>query len=271
MQAKRSVTRGARLALIAAAALSLVGCDVVVSSMNASGKAQDEWTRTYPITPDGRLELVNRNGAIDVVATGGQQIEIRAERIARANSNDAAKELLQRVQIKEEVGASLVRLETVLPSGGGFGHRAEVRYHVRVPASISVRVRNTNGQVRVEGLAGDVRAETTNGGVRGKDLTGAIEASTTNGGVELTVDALAPGGIRAETVNGGVELLVPDDIKAEIRAACVHGGIRVKGLTIDGENSRNRVEGKVNGGGPRISLETTNGGIALSAGSKVGK
>jgi hypothetical protein len=271
MHAKRCLILGFRLALVAAAATSLVACDVVVSSMNASAKAQDEWSKTYPIAQNGRLELVNMDGLIEVLATDGQQIEVRAERIARGNTDEAAKELLKQVQIKDSATPDLVRIETVLPSSTGFGRRGEVRYHLKVPAGLSVRLRNTNGQVRVEGIRGDVRAETTNGGVKGRDLSGTVEASTTNGGVDLEMNALAAGGIKAETVNGGVQLTVPENVRAQIRATCVHGGVNISGLTVDGETSRTRVEGRVNGGGPSIALETTNGGITVRAGTSAGK
>jgi hypothetical protein len=271
MQAKRFLILGIRMAVVATAALSLAACDVVVSSMNANAKAQDEWVRTYPIAPNGRLELVNVDGLIEVLATDGQQIEVRAERIARGNTDEAARALLKQVEIRETVAQDHVRLETVLPSSTGFGRRGEVRYHLKVPAGLSVRLRNTNGQVRVEGIRGDVLAETTNGGVRGRDLSGAVEANTTNGGVELEMNALAAGGIKAETTNGGVQLTVPENVKAELRATCVHGGVNVSGFTVDGQNSRKHVEGRVNGGGPKIALETTNGGITVRAGSSAGK
>lgn len=271
MQAKRILALGTRWAAVTAAAVSLGACDVVVSSMQANAKAQDEWSRTYPIAANGRVELVNTSGIIEVLATDGHQVEVRAERIARANTDQAARDLLKQVEIKEEASPDLIRLETVLPSGTGFGRHGEVRYHLKVPSSISVRLRNTNGQVRVEGIKGDVRAETTNGGVRGRDLSGTVEASTTNGGVVLEMNALASGGLRAETTNGGVEVTVPENVRAEIRATCVHGGVSVNGLSVDGETSRNRVEGKVNGGGPKISLETTNGGIRLRAGASAEK
>jgi hypothetical protein len=267
MHAKRFFIFGARLGLVAAAALSLAACDVVVNSMNNSAKAQDEWSKTYSITPNGRLELVNTNGLIEVLATDSPQIEVRAERIARANTEDAAKELLKQVQIKETVAADQVKLETALPSGVGFGRSGEVRYHLKVPAGLSVRLHNTNGTVRVEGLRGEVKAETTNGGVRGRGLSGAVDASTTNGGVDLEIAALAPGGVKAETTNGGVQLVVPENVKADFSANTAHGGVNVSGLTVDGETSRTHVAGRVNGGGPKIALETTNGGISVRAGA----
>lgn len=38
------------------------------------------------------------------------------------------------------------------------------------------------------------------------------------------------------------------------------------GLTLEGgESTRRRVEGKLNGGGPLVEVETTNGGVRVAA------
>ena len=61
-------------------------------------------------------------------------------------------------------------------------------------------------------------------------------------------------------------LRLPRDAKATISASVTNGGIDTGGLAIDvtGENSRRRLEGRLNGGGPRVQIEGTNGGISLS-------
>jgi DUF4097 and DUF4098 domain-containing protein YvlB len=213
------------------------------------------------------VEVVNTNGEIDVAPGDGAQVEVTAERIAKAATDEAARDLLKDVRIEEQASPDRVRLETKTPPGmTRLGGSTEVRYHLKVPASATVRVRNTNGAVRVTGVTGAVRAETTNGGVRGIDLGGAVEATTTNGGVRLQVVSVADGGIRAETVNGGIDVTLPAAAKANVEANCVNGGISVSGLSIEGgESSRRRVDGRLNGGGPNVSLDTTNGGIRIRA------
>lgn len=264
-QAKRLLSSGARIFALAAAASALTACDVVVSSMSAQGKAQDEWSRSYPVSANAVLEIVNGNGQIDVTAGSGGSVEVKAERIARAATDELAQEYLKQVEISEEAGANQVRLETKVPPRQ---HRtwAEVRYHVVVPPGISVRLKNTNGEISVAGVRGQVRAETTNGGVKGRELAGAVEATTTNGGVTLEMNEVAAGGIRAETTNGGVELRIPEASKADIRASVVNGGITLTGLELEGgEKTRRRVEGRLNGGGASVNVETTNGGIRIAA------
>jgi hypothetical protein len=233
----------------------------------ASGRASDEWVRTYTIADGGRLEVKNLNGSIVVEAASGTTVEVRAERIAKASTDEAARDLLQKIEIQEQVTPEAVRLETKGPSGGmNTGH--EVKYVLRVPPSILVHARTTNGGIDLRAVPNAITASTVNGGVKGDALSGHIEASTTNGGVTLSLDTVSQQGVRAEAVNGGVRVALPRNAKIDVSARVTNGGVRVDdGLPIEvvGERSRRRLEGKLNGGGPRVELSTTNGGVSISA------
>jgi DUF4097 and DUF4098 domain-containing protein YvlB len=171
--------------------------------------------------------------------------------------------VLADLRIVEEVGSDRIHLET-RPSSGE-GRRVNVNYHVTVPASVNVRLNNQNGSLDASAIKGTLKAETGNGSVKGSDLSGTVEASSANGSVRLEVAAVGSGGNRAETVNGGVTVTLPNSAKADVQATCVNGGIAVDGLKLDGpESTRRRVEGRLNGGGPKVVLETTNGGIRLT-------
>jgi DUF4097 and DUF4098 domain-containing protein YvlB len=263
MSATRLIAAAARLTAVLAAAAALSACDVVVNSLDAKGQAKDQWTKTYTIAPTGDVEIVNANGRIDVTGADGTQVEVVAERTAKAMTDEDAQKVLAQVQIVETATAGSVRLETKAPKGDG--RRVEVTYHVKVPASVNVRVQNSNGTITLAALKGTVNAETDNGTVVGRQLAGAVTATTTNGSVQLDMGAVAAGGIRAETVNGSVELTLPSDAKADLRATCVNGRVSMEGLKIDGpESTRRRVEGRLNGGGPKVVLETTNGRVQLT-------
>ena len=250
------------IVVLLTAVITLAGCDIVVGGLTGKEVAKDEWTRSYSLAPDGQVEVVNVNGAIVASLADGPQVEIRAERKAGASSLEAANDLLKQIEIRETATPAKVRLETRAPSG--VGRHTQVNYFIKVPKGVSVRLTNTNGAVEVTGLQSSVRAETTNGGVTGRDLSGAVEAMTTNGGVQVEVSAVAAGGIKLQTTNGGVALTLPSAAKADIQATCVNGGISVSSLTLDAaEQSRRRLDAKLNGGGPRIELETTNGGVKI--------
>ena len=74
------------------------------------------------------------------------------------------------------------------------------------------------------------------------------------------------GGVKLGCTNGGIKLRLPRDAKATISASITNGGISAGDLPIEtsGENSRRRLDGRLNGGGARIDIEGTNGGITLT-------
>jgi hypothetical protein len=245
-------------------AFVLAGCDMAFHG-HLTGRATDEWTRTYPLTTGGELRIVNTNGKIDIEGIGGSTVEVRAERIARGTTDEAARELLPRIVIKEDAKPDRVSLETERMSGIMLGAAFEVRYHVRAPKHAVINVTNTNGQVALTALDGKVRAHTTNGGVNGKGLSGGVDARSTNGGVTIDMASVGPDAISLRTTNGGVTLTLPESAKADLSASCTNGGINVSALEKleVSDQSRRRLEGRLNGGGTAIELRTTNGGIRV--------
>jgi hypothetical protein len=257
--------RGVLLAAVLMASAAGAACDLVTSDLRAS--AADEWKKTYPIAANGRVEISNVNGRIDVQPGEGATVEVRAERRARAASEALAKDKLQQVQIEEDVSPASVRIETKVPRSGGLfdGGGVEVHYFVRVPAGVEVRMKTVNGAIELTGLRGRVEAETTNGGVVGRGLSGPVVAETTNGGLDLDIDELAEDGVRLSCTNGGIKLRLPRTAKATIAAQIANGGIDFGDLPLQvvGRQSRRRLDAQLNGGGPKIEIDGTNGGISL--------
>src|SRR5262245_41283393 len=251
------------LALVFPLALALAGCDMRLAHL--TGRAAEEWTHHYTLSPGGEIRIANTNGKIEVEPTDGPEVEVRAEKIARAATDAGAAELLPRIGIKEEVSPDRVFIRTEGISGLMIGAGFEVRYHVRAPKSSFVNVANTNGQIALTGLGSKVFARTTNGAVTGKGLTGGVEASTTNGSVNIDLASLGKDRISAKTTNGGVSISLPESAKADLSASWTNGGIRVSpDLNVEiSEKSRRRFEGRMNGGGTPIELHTTNGGIRV--------
>ena len=255
--------KSALIVLLLPAALVLAGCDLSLGHLTA--RATDEWTRSYPLDAGGEVRIVNTNGKIEIEGTDGSTVEVRAEKIARGATDAAARELLPRIAIKEDIKPDRVWLETERMSGIMIGAAFEVRYHVRAPKRAVVNITNTNGQVALSALDGKVRAQTTNGGVNGRNLSGGVDARSTNGGVTIDMASVGPDSITLRTTNGGVTLTLPDRAKANLTASCTNGGINVSSLeNLEiSEQSRRRLEGRLNGGGTSIEVRTTNGGIRV--------
>jgi hypothetical protein len=253
--------------LVVPALITAAGCDIVTADYRSEETAQ--WQKTYPLAADGQVEIGNVNGKITVEPSSGTTVEVVAIKKAKGSSPEAAKAALQRISFVEDVSASRVSIETKIDrqSGGWFsGGGLQVEYHVKVPAAAQVKFTTVNGAIDLSDLKGRINAETTNGEIRGRNLAGAIDASTTNGGLDVDMSEVPAGGVKLECTNGGIRLHLPKDGTATFSAPIPTGAIKAAGLSIESrEPRRRRLDGTLNGGGPRVDIDGTNGGITLSA------
>lgn len=254
----------ALVALSALAVLPLVSaCQLEISNQ---AEARNEWKKDYAVGAAASLEIRNTNGVIEVEATDGTQISVVAERIAKAGTDQAAKDAAAAIEIRETVSGNSVILDAKTSMTGiiiGGGSR-QVKFHVKAPKGTTLRLSNTNGAIDVRAITGDLNLSTTNGRIHGSDLAGASRVDTTNGEVDLDYVTMPGGGITADTTNGAVVIRLPADAKAAIEARVTNGGIDADGLNLQvSEKSRRRLSGTLNGGGPEVRVETTNGGVRI--------
>src|SRR6185436_11788064 len=121
------------------------------------------------------VEIVNANGRIDIEAVDGRSVEVRAERIVRATSDESARDILSRLRITEDIKPGRVSLRTERLEGILIGVRFEVHYKVRAPEGAVVRARATNGNLAVTGFKSRVIASSSNGNVTATDVSGGLE------------------------------------------------------------------------------------------------
>ncbi len=259
-----STARLRRLAaalLVIAAGVSLAGCNL---SIDNKAEARSEWKKSFTLAKGGTFEIRNTNGLIEVSPGDGDQISVTAVRIAKAATEAEAKDAAEKIEIRETVSGDSIIIDSKFPVGGMFGNNRQVKFHVRAPRGTTLRLSNTNGEIEITDMTGEIRLDTTNGSVKASGLSGPTHASTTNGAVSLDFASIPAEGVSAETTNGGVVVRIPKDAKARINARVSNGGIETDGLALAiTEQSRRRLDATLNGGGGDIRLETTNGGITI--------
>jgi DUF4097 and DUF4098 domain-containing protein YvlB len=256
----------AALPVVALVSLT-AACDIAMSG--AREEASETWTRSYPISAGGTVDLSTVNGKIEVVAGSKPTVEVTAVKVAKAATKEGAAELLKKLEIKEEVTADAVKLRVERSKSGSglmnWGNSGEVRYRVEVPAATKLVLETTNGGIEVDGVRGAAKLETVNGTIKAQGLGGSVSAETVNGGVDVGLASL-DADVRVETTNGGVTLRLPPSAKATLVARTTNGGLNVDGLQVEEvERSRRRLEARLNGGGQRVEAETTNGGVTFRA------
>jgi hypothetical protein len=242
-------------------AVALGACNVV----SLTAEATDTWTRHYSLTQGGSVDIRNTNGRTEVLAGDGNAVDVTATKIARAISDEGARDALRRIEINETVAPDRIAIDSS-EHNMSFEINASRRvdYVVHVPRWANVELRATNGELRVRDLTGALRARTTNGTIDGQALAGPTNASATNGRVVLDFAHLGDGDIVCDTTNGAISMTLPSEAKATLTASVTNGGISTGGLSLAvSEQSRRRLEGTLNGGGTSIRLSTTNGAIAV--------
>jgi hypothetical protein len=242
------------------ALLSLAACNIDISNQ---AEAHDEWKKTYTLAAGGTLEILNTNGAIEVDPADGSTVDVVAERLVRAGTDQAAKDALAALEIKETVAPDRVVLDSSTHLSGFFTGSREVRYHVKVPKGTSLRLVATNGSITAHDFGGAFRAETTNGRIKAWGLSAGASVQATNGSVDLDFATIGTDGITCETTNGAVSVTVPHDANGRLTLRVGNGGIDTEGLTLGHlEQARRSLDATLGSGtGSTIRIETTNGGI----------
>jgi hypothetical protein len=229
-----------------------------------TGTASDDWARTYTLAGGGEVQVVGAAGSIEVVGTNQRAVEVRAERVARASTDAAARELLPRINIREDVSPDKIVLQTEGLSGLVIGVEVEVNYHISLPLSALTHLR-TGGDVSVSNMAGRTVVAATNGAVVMKAIAGGAEVRAVNGNVDVELAAFGAEALDLRSTNGNVSLSIPADTNAYLLANFTNGKIDMGDLRYEpvGEQTRRRIRGRINAGGAPIELTTVNGNIQL--------
>ncbi len=128
------------------------------------------------------------------------------------------------------------------------------------------KVGSSGGGISIEGHRGRITAHTSGGGVRLSRVDGSVDASTSGGPVSASFVGQPAGDCRLHTSGGGVSLDIPANARFVLDAHTSGGGVSCNlpgGTQV--EKSRGTLRATYNGGGPRIELSSSGGGIDVEA------
>lgn len=250
--------------------------------------------KTFDFQPGGELAIDNQNGRITVEAWDQPKVRIQITRVARASDEQKAEEYLRQIQAEVTVRPDKIVIQSHFPkrqeSIGIWAVLVEkatsfqTHYYVQVPIRTNLDLESSNGDIRIRGTQGSLSAQSTNGGIEVNGANGELTTSTTNGGIEVTGSSgslnaqttngsivvaikslAAKGALEAGTTNGNVEIYLPRDVKATVDASTTNGAVELSyPLTTSGVMTSKNIHGTIGGGGPTVSLSTTNGRIRIA-------
>ncbi|RIV17365.1 hypothetical protein DYU11_32265 [Fibrisoma montanum] len=143
-----------------------------------------------------------------------------------------------------------------------------------------MRLHTSGGSIELNDLQGTIDARTSGGSVRGSDIAGTLKAGTSGGSVRL---ANVSGSLDASTSAGSIEVSLTK-LGDYVRLSTTAGSVRVKmpmnkGLDLDlsgnrvevgtltnfsGSHEKDRVRGKINGGGVPVEIAASSGSVYLN-------
>lgn len=232
-------------------------------------------------TSGGDIEILDVMGAVDARTSGGdiRVVNNQAQVTARTSggsislSNIGAAVEAHTSGGDIEVDGSKGKL-TVATSGGDIDVRN---------ASDVVTASTSGGDIKASGVSGGISAKTSGGDLILRDIKGFIEGQTSGGDVEalMTLTDFSKGHhVNLQSSGGDITLYLPEKLPATITAILrlergawqdydIYSDFPLtKSKESEGRDRKRRgeeirSEGKINGGGDSILLETTNGNIKI--------
>lgn len=248
-------------------------CGLFLTTSLLAGTHREKFQETYSFEKGSELLVDNTNGNVYVESWNRDEVRVEAEKVVKARSRRQAQEIMERVRIEVEQGRDYLEIRTKYPKRrGGFwdslfgdGASISVKYRILVPNAADMDISTVNGKVGITDVAGNIRVKSTNGGIEVNDAKGTVEAKTTNGGIAVELlEFEEDEDMTFRTTNGSIKVYFPENLRADIEAKTTNGSVRTDfPIEVRGKISKRRLKGKINGGGGRIVLHTTNGGIKI--------
>ena len=249
-----------------------------------------EFHETFQPKRGCKLNVHNRNGKVEIKSWKENYIDILA--IIGTNGSEDEFEKIE-IKVLDEDGCTIKT--KILEKNP----KVSVNYEIKVPNGVKVsKINSSNGDIQIINCEGEMNLNTSNGRIEVFDSKGSFNAHTSNGRVEFVhlngkAEAYSsngsirvvrtPGFKKGVTSNGKITLEIEETMKNDIYLSTSNGSIRITldpslDLNIDASTSNSRIDlngievttskfsknslvGKINKGGKKLTIKTSNGSI----------
>jgi DUF4097 and DUF4098 domain-containing protein YvlB len=258
-----------------------LGLNPLEASAQGKVKHEEKFEKTESLARDGKVEIRNVSGNVDVVTWDRNEVSIDALKTSRASTMDKAKENASKVKIEVTRENGILKIETKYPKPSIKNLNVSVYYKVTIPSQASISARTVSGDVTLEDIGGKAAAETKSGDVTVTGAQNGAKAETVSGDVYVVdIDngafcKTASGNVKAKNVTGNTDLncvsgdVTGENIRGDVEADTVSGSVKlldisqaevVKGKTMSGSVI---YMGEINPSG-RYSLNAHSGKVEMT-------
>lgn len=272
----------------------LVDLELAAPASLSRATVRTQWGNIEAAGIEGKVEAVTAAGVVKAdrigrgltARSGGGNIEVGAVegvvqafsggggvRIGKAGGETRIETGGGDVAVREIGGSLFVATAGGNISAGKVGGRVTAQTaggSIEVGQAGGPVVAQTSGGAIVVGSARDVHCESTAGAIRLRGVSGALRASTALGSIVAELAAARLADSILSTSSGDVTVWIPSNVAVTVRAQNESGGrmarivsefpeITVRPAAIH----MSVAEGAINGGGPVLTVSTSNGAIYL--------
>jgi DUF4097 and DUF4098 domain-containing protein YvlB len=240
----------------------------------------DNWSKTYDLNGQPELHVAARDASVRIETWDQSKIEARVTTRGWHIGNGG-------LEIVEHQQGNAVDIELRQPQPAHFSIGIDARHidlEIRMPRSAKVNVHTGDGAVVARGLEGELDFATGDGRLELEDVDGSLRAHTRDGAVRVSgrFDALelrtSDGRVEVEarpgsqlreawdirSSDGSVILKIPGDLAADIELHTSDGSITTNiPIAVEGSFNNHDIHGKMNGGGNRLTVHTSDGSVTL--------
>ena len=130
----------------------------------------------------------------------------------------------------------------------------------------NVSAQTSGGSIRADKLTGNSVVKTSGGSIEVADIKGQIEARTSGGSINAELRGQPTGDCTFKTSAGSVTVALGEKVAVDVDAHTSAGRVSADfpvATVIQGEQKKNELHGKINGGGPLITAHTSAGSVRL--------
>lgn len=126
----------------------------------------------------------------------------------------------------------------------------------------SVNARTSGGGITLDGVTGDTEAYTSGGSLNLKNLSGNVNGSTSGGSIYAELTGKIDRDCSLKTSGGSVRVFLPRGVSVDLDASTSGGHVETDfPITVQGVIKKSSLKGKINNGGPLITLRTSGGSV----------
>lgn len=129
-----------------------------------------------------------------------------------------------------------------------------------------VTAKTSGGSIQAKGITGKSVVKTSGGHIDVAGIKGSIEADTSGGSISAELSDQPTGDCSFKTSGGNITVALAEKVAVDVDLRTSAGRISTDfpvAALIQGEQEKNKIAGKVNGGGPLITAQTSAGSVRL--------